>query len=151
MSQRLPSMEMLWGQLSRSVSEPEHWTPPTVGDREGSLNIPLISAIAPVCFWVCALKRCTECMDYYDTHRLWANVHYSTYHKGKNPVAYKPQRHRDCPRNHHTLCHRCHSYTLPLCPLLAGLWWSNSLGKCSHSGRMLCWHQPAASSCPQCT
>ena len=34
--------------MSRSVSEPVHWTPLTVGNWEGSLNLPLVTAIAPV-------------------------------------------------------------------------------------------------------
>ena len=35
------SIRLLWEQLSRSVSEPVHWTPLTVGDWEESLKIAL--------------------------------------------------------------------------------------------------------------
>ena len=73
------------------------------------------------------------------------------YHMERTQAAHRPQRHPDYPMSHHTQCHRFHSYTLQLGPLLAHPWWNNSLGKCSHSYSRLCYPQPAASSCPQCT
>ena len=84
---------------------------------------------------------------------LWNEKHTAvlTNHWVKIPVFCRPQRHPDYPRScHHTLYHKLHPYTLLLCLLIADLWRSNSLGRCSHSGRMLCHYQPAASSHPQC-
>ena len=74
----------------------------------------------------------------------------TTHRKGRTQAVCRPQKHPDYPRSHHTLCRRSHWHTLPLYPLLAHPWWSNNQGRCSPSGRMLCYHQPAASSYPQC-
>ena len=160
-------MKLLWEQLSRSVSEPVHWTPLTVGDWESSLNKPLVTAIAPVCVctytcvnvWVyiytCNIKInivMMHCTNFTTASSQYESVICSCfmYHMERIQVVCRPQKHLDYPRSHHTLYHTSHSYTLQLCPLLAHLWWSNSLGKCSDSYSRLCYHQPAASSCPQC-
>ena len=82
--QLLLSMKLLWEQLSRSVSAPVHWKSLTVGDWEGSLNVPLVIAIAPVYVCVCMCVCVCVCLRVFLLRRVAGNLSFALWAREKN-------------------------------------------------------------------